>query len=146
LALALIATGTVIVLIADLLFKYWPASPPGRQVAATGIKANPPAAGNGATGISNPSLPMKAALLPKPQTAGENGAAPPANAAPDPQIAPALGSARRLMEAGHIAEARKMLLQPGGGMVPAMARHRRSKWHGHGRGKAQAAYRRDAVM
>jgi hypothetical protein len=113
LALATIAIGTVIVLAIDLFFKYWPAPPPSSQAAQTGSKAGPPMAGNAGTGLSATGIPITAGQPAKPQTAGDGGTTPPANAAPDPRIVnPVLENARKQMDAGHIAAARKMLSQP----------------------------------
>jgi hypothetical protein len=112
-ALAMIAMGTVIVLAIDLFFKYWPASPPSNQAAQTASRARPPAAGNAGAGLSSAGVSIKTGQPAKPQTAGESGGALPASAAPDPRIVnPILDNARQLMDAGHIAAARKMLLQP----------------------------------
>jgi hypothetical protein len=55
---------------------------------------------------------MKAGQPAQPQSAALSRPAPPVSAAPDPRLNPALENARRLMDAGHIVAARKMLLQP----------------------------------
>jgi hypothetical protein len=113
LALAMIAMGTVIVLAIDLFFKYWPASPPGRQTAETSGNAVPLAAGDAGPEPSAAGLPMKPAQPAKPSAAADNGAASQANAAPpDPRIARTVDNARTLMESGQIVAARKTLLQP----------------------------------
>jgi hypothetical protein len=112
LALAMIAAGTVIVLAIDLLFKYWPPSPTSKQATLTDSKANPPPAGNAGAGLSAAGPSLKTGQPPKPQIAPESGAAAPVSAIPDPRIGPLIENARQQMEAGHIAAARKMLLQP----------------------------------
>jgi hypothetical protein len=126
LALALIALGTVIVLAIDLFFKYSPALLPGKQADQAGSKAippaagadqtsskaSPPAAGNAGTGLSAAETPVKTAQPAKLPAAGESAAAPPVSTTPDPRINPILENARQLMDAGKIAAARKLLLQP----------------------------------
>jgi len=112
LALAMIAMGTVIVLAIDLLFKYWPASPPSTQAVEINRKASPPAAGNAGPGLSAAGVPMQTDQPAKLQPPQDSGAAPPANTPLDPWIAQALDNTRQLMDAGHVVEARKRLLQP----------------------------------
>jgi hypothetical protein len=111
-ALALIAVGTVIVLASDLFFKYWPPTVPGGKTADTDNKISAPPGGDAGQGNSASGLPVKTAQPAKPQSAVESRTAPPVSAVPDPRIIPVLENARQLMDAGHIAAARKMLLQP----------------------------------
>jgi hypothetical protein len=111
-ALALIAMGTVIVLASDLFFKYWPAPVAGRQTVDTDNKARAPAGGDAGQANVTSGLPVKNNQPARPQSPPESRTVPPAGAAPGPRILPILENARQLMDAGHIAAARKVLLQP----------------------------------
>jgi hypothetical protein len=106
-ALATLAGGTVLVLAADLFFKYWPAPAPetSRSIAFTPVTSSPPVAAaaravapvsGSPAGTAQPSaqLPVVAAVIP---------ATPPS---------PAIASAKQLMDAGKVVAARGLLQQP----------------------------------
>jgi hypothetical protein len=98
LALAMLAGGTVIVLTGDLFLKYWPSAPSGTP-AAGGV---PSAAVTTERAGGKTSTPPEEASPRIPQAGAV--AAVPAN--------PDIASAHQLMDGGHIAAAREMLVRP----------------------------------
>jgi hypothetical protein len=113
-ALALIAAGTVMVLASDLFFKYWSASPTRKQAAAVNIGASSsaPKPGPAEAKISVPGLPIETRQPAKQLSAVDGEAALPVDTAPTLPVSPIIGEARQLMDGGHIATARELLLQP----------------------------------
>jgi hypothetical protein len=113
LALAMLAAGTVIVLMSDLFLKYWPISPSSGPAAANGDGGTAAVVTVGHTGAENlaPALPSIQTSPPPPQ------AAPIKSRAPSPAVPPAptdagIVSAHELMDGGHIVAAREMLSRP----------------------------------
>jgi hypothetical protein len=114
LALAMIAAGAVIVLASDLFLKYWPTSASSKQGAAVNGKVTSSAAAIERAGpkISDSHLPIDARQSVKQPDAEHGQVALQADGVPALSANPAFGSARQLMDGGHIAAAREMLLQP----------------------------------
>jgi hypothetical protein len=112
LALAMLAAGTVIVLAGDLFLKYWPSVPsstPAAAISSGGTSAivTPEPAG---AKTSSPKLPTETSQPAlQADTIDDRAVSSAVTTAPaNPDIA----NAHRLMDSGHIAAAREMLLRP----------------------------------
>ncbi len=112
LALAMLAAGTVIVLAGDLFIKYWPSFPSSRPAAAIGGGVTSAVVTTERAGekISTPTLPIETSRpVPQAGTIDDRAASWAVTTAPaNPDIA----NAHLLMDSGHIAAAREMLLRP----------------------------------
>ena len=112
LALAMLAAGTVIVLAGDLLLKYWPSFPssgPAAEISGEVTSAVVTTERAGAK-ISTPTLPNKTSQpVPQADTIDDRAASSAVTTVPaNPDIA----NAHQLMDSGHIAVAREMLMRP----------------------------------
>jgi hypothetical protein len=108
----MLAAGTVIVLAGDLFLKYWPSLPSSRPAAAIsgGVTSDVVTAERAGAKISTPTLSIETSQpVPQADTIGHQVA--PSAVATVPAN-PDIANAHRLMDSGHIAAAREMLVRP----------------------------------
>ncbi len=120
----MLAAGTLAILGGDLLLKYWPHQSASRPDTDSGHGDSADTTRDRAVVTAPVSGPPAQTSKPVPQTGRVNDRAPPPVAETPPPVQtpppaadatpadPAIADARQMMEGGHVASARKMLLRP----------------------------------